>query len=370
MLHLLQSSRSIRRAGAALVLLSVRCGGAPAGDPSFGVSVSGGTGTATASGGVTTAGRAHATGSVTTGPFPDVAPPPFTCEPVPASSPVLDAEFIFDPAEPHPGDTLTVIVRAGNGIGRTEAPPMTLEVTSAAGITPFEPQTIEGGTALYYYAVPDVPEGDLCLRTTIDGALEASAKITVTERPPGLPADAGVFKVISNHQWTCEEQPTNGNEVHVEVLDENGVGIPGAVVQIRPSDATDFPTIYNGDTEPIPATVVTGDDGKGTFFDYWPISDHGLLVLELRVAQAASDIATEITTGWWEDDLMGCSFCAPGSAKNVWGHWSHTVVFQKDPAATEACRVPTDHAGMAACTVRHIHHHPDFEACWPAGLAP
>ncbi|RMG95127.1 MAG: hypothetical protein D6705_14390 [Deltaproteobacteria bacterium] len=344
--------------GAAEPMLSV--GSANTGATATSTTASGGTGTGTGSG----------MGSDTSVLLPDAGSEPFTCEPVPAASPVLDAEFIFDPAEPHPGDTLTVIVRAGNGLGRTEAPPMTLEVTSALGITPYEPQTIEGGTALYYYAVPEVPEGDLCLRTTIDGALEASAKIAVTPRPEGYPVDGGVYKVVTHHQWTCDEQPTFGNEVHVEVRDENGVGIPGAVVQVRPSDATDPATIYNGDAEPIPATVTTDAQGKAMFFDYWPTSEHGLLVFELRVAGKASDIATEITTGWWEDDLMGCSFCPPGSSKNVWGHWSHTIVFQRDPMATEACRVPTDHAGMSACTVRHIHHHPDFPDCWPAGLAP
>ena len=99
-------------------------------------------------------------------------------------------------------------------------------------------------------------------------------------------------------------------------------------------------------------------------YDYWPISDNGLLVFNVSVDGVASDVATEITTGWWEDDLMGCNYCSTATV-NVWGHWSHTVEFRRDPTATEACVVESDHAGMAACgEPRHIHHHPDVRACW------
>lgn len=283
---------------------------------------------------------------------------------MPASSPVLDALVLLDPAQPHPGDTLNVVVRATNGTSRGDAPPMELEVSDRDGVSTLSPLTIQGGEALYYYSIPDVPQGDLCLRSLIDGATEASAKVTVTPRPPGPPVDGGIFKVRANHQWTCDEQPGWGNELHVWVRDENGQAMEGVSVAVGYADSTDPGSIYNGDGEPIPSAIVTGADGHGMIFDYWPISDNGLLVLELQVDGVASDIATELTTGWWEDDTMGCNYCNTATV-NVWGHWSYTVEFQRDPAATEVCVVDNDHAGMAACgNDLHVHHAPGVVPCW------
>lgn len=292
--------------------------------------------------------------------------PPFSCDALPAASPVLDGLVLFDPAEPHPGDTLTVIVRATNGLSRGDAPPMELEVTDRDGVQTLVPQTMEGGQVLYYFAIPDVAEGDVCLRGIIDGATEITGKVTVTPRPPGPVVAGGIYKVVANHQWTCDEQPEWGNELHVWVRDENGQGMPGVAVSLQPVDSTDLGTIYNGEGEPLPDDLVTGPDGHAMIYNDWPISDNGLLVFEVAVAGLASDIATEITTGWWEDDLMGCNYCNTPTV-NVWGHWSYTVEFQRDPSATEVCVVENDHAGMGACgEARHIHHHPEARACWGA----
>lgn len=290
--------------------------------------------------------------------------PPFSCDAVAADSPVLDGLVLFDPGQPHPGDTLTVIVRATNGLSRADAPPMELEVTDRDGVQTLQPQAMEGGQVLYYFAIPDVPEGDVCLRGIIDGATEIGSKVTVTPRPPGPLVAGGIYKVVSNHMWTCDEQPDWGNELHVWVRDENGQGMPDVAVSVRPADSTDPATIYNGDGEPLPDQIVTGADGHAMVYNYWPISDNGLLVFNVAVDGLASDIATEITTGWWEDDNMGCNYCSTPTV-NVWGHWSYTVEFQRDPSATEICVVENDHAGMSACgEPRHIHHHPDVQACW------
>lgn len=290
--------------------------------------------------------------------------PVFHCDPVPTSSPVLDGVVVFDPAEPHPGDTLSVIVRAGNGLGHGDAPPMDLEVQSAAGTEITTTLMRAGGAALYYYAIPDISAGDVCVRGLIDGAPEVSARIEVTPRPPGLPVDGGIYKIVTNHQWTCGEQPGFGNELHVWVREDDGTPIAGVPVSIRPADSTDLGSIYNGDGEPIPEQIVTGDDGHATAYVYWPISDNGLLVLQVQVAGAASDIATEITTGWWETDDDGCNYCGIDTV-NVWGHWSHTVEFVRDASATEVCVVETDHAGQVGCgPPGHVLHHPDARACW------
>lgn len=289
--------------------------------------------------------------------------PPYECEVEAATSPNIAGEFIFSPAQPHPGDTLTVIVRSTNGTSRADAPPMDLHVDAGDGAAMLPTQTIEGGDALYYYAVPDLALGDVCLRGMIGGALETTAKITVTPRPPGPPIDpGGVYRITTNHQWTCDEQPGNGNELHVWVRDEAGQPMEGARVRVALADSVDPETIHNGDVE-LPGDLVTGADGHAQTFNYWPISEHGLLVLEVSMADWASDVATEITTGWWEDDLMGCSYCGTPTI-NVWGHWSYTVEFQRDPGATEVCERGTDHAGMTACgEPRHIHHDPLADAC-------
>ena len=291
-------------------------------------------------------------------------PPPYACDVEPTASPVLAGQVLFDPETPHPGDAVTVIVRATNGLGRPDAPPMMLEVDSANGLGTYASQTIEGGEAIYYYTVADVPQGDLCFRGLIDDAPEVSAKLTVTPRPAGPPIDGGIYKITSNHMWTCDEQPNNGNELHVWVRDEDGVGIDGAAVELSLADSTDLGSIYNGDARALPRQIVTGSDGHAMAFNYWPISDHGLLVFKVSMAGFASDVATEITTGWWEDDLMGCSYCGTPTI-NVWGHWSYTVEFQRDLAATEACIVANDHAGMTTCgEPRHVHHDPAYDTCW------
>ncbi len=289
--------------------------------------------------------------------------PPFTCEPSAATGARIGGDLRTHPVDPHPGDTLVVTVRSTDGTSRTEAPDMVLHALDERGSQPRGPQAIEGGAAVYYFAVSDLVSGDVCLEARIGDAVEASGKVTVTPRPP-VDTSTGVYKVTTNHQWTCGEQPTYGNEVHIAVLDASGQGVAGAEVEVI-LPTTTVPPIYN-DTEPssIPARLAM--DGSGRFVGYnsWPSHDNGLMVFELSVADAPSDIATEITTGWWEDDLAGCNYCNTYGI-NVWGHWSHTIVFQRDASATQACLVPTDHGGMSACgEPRHIHHDPDHPACW------
>jgi len=297
----------------------------------------------------------------------DDTSPPFTCDPVLTSSPHLAGEMYFDPAEPHPGDTLTVIVQSTNGTSPQNAPSMSLQAEGAGGVTTEQASYVAGGgETLYYYDIEDVRLGDICVLGLIDGSQqEISGKITVTERPAGAPLTHGVFKVVENHQWTCGEQPTWGNEVLVRVLDENGQGMGGVEIDVHYADSTDYDTIHNGGGD-IPDTVFTGGDGTFHGYNYWPISDHGFLVFQLSVRNEPSDIATELTTGWWEDNGLGCNYCNT-YAVNTWGHWSYTVTFQRDTAATEICVVDNDHAGQSSCGAPgHLHHDPAHRACWNA----
>jgi len=297
----------------------------------------------------------------------DTTAVPFTCEPDALGSPLLAGEMLFDPSEPHPGDTLTVIVLTTNGTEPDAAPSMAMQA-EGAGSTVLEPTTMiaGGGDTLYYYAFADVQPGDVCLTGLIDGTTpEIAGKVTVTPRPAGPSPAGGVYKVTTNHQWTCSEQPTWGNEVHLYVLDEHGNGVSGVPIRIGYADSTDVGSIYNGGGD-IPPTVTTDGNGYYLGYNYWPISDHGFMVFQLDLDGIASDVATEITTGWWETDDTDCNYCNM-YAVNTWGHWSHTVIWQLDPSATEICEVPTDHAGQSACGVPgHLHHHPDHQACWSA----
>ena len=292
------------------------------------------------------------------------AGPPFHCDQALATGARLGGDLRFDPADPHPGDTLTVTVLATDGTGRTDAPAMTLRSTGADGTAERAPSTIEGGAAISYFAVPDLKLGDLCLEAMIGGEVEASARVAVTPRPPGPSRADGIFRVMSNHQWTCAEQPEWGNFIDVEVHDADGSPMAGVVVRFD-KPATTVDPIRAADTNPVPDSVVTRADGKARVPNYWPINANGLMVFNLSLDGRASDVATEITSGWWGDNLAGCNYCPLGTNRNVWGHWSYTVVFQRDPAATEECVVPSDHASMVACgPPRHIHHDSTHPACW------
>jgi hypothetical protein len=292
-------------------------------------------------------------------------PPPFHGDGAAATSPVLAGTYLFDPADPHPGDTITVLVKSAK-FKQANAPKMTLDATSASGTATQDVTIMAGGSGvIYYYAVPDVPLGDVCLLTHVNGAPELAGKITVTPRPAPAPSPQGVYKVATNHQFTCQEQVPWGNEFHVAVLDAQGKGVPGAVVKVRLPDTTDLATIKNADTKPVPNTLTMDSSGHYDDYFWWPSNDNGFTVFELSVQGAASDTATEISSGWWETDDTGCRYCDPSQPINVYGHWSHRIVFQLDPTATQACVVPSDHAGMSACPSHgHAHHAPSHEACW------
>ncbi len=148
----------------------------------------------------------------------------------------------------------------------------------------------------------------------------------------------------------------------------------GAVVRLDWPATTARP--IKNDTSPpepsvIPPAMTTGGDGTVDLMtsigdgDRFPTNENGYMVFNLSIDGCASDVATEITTGWWETNVEGCRYCpADSGPRNVWGHWSHTVTFRLDPNAPSACVVPSDHAGQQACTPPHIHHDPEHAACF------
>lgn len=304
-------------------------------------------------------------------------PPPFSCTPASGAANTLKGELLFDPKDPHPGDTVTVLLKsAGQGTTQGNAPKMTLEATGAKG-TITAPTQITAGVlgakgVVYHFEIPDVALGDVCVLAKIDGKTpELAGKIMVTPRPPPPPAPGGVFKVTTNHQLTCQEQVPWGNELHVAVYDENGKGVPGAKVRVFAPDTTDWSNVKNNDqTHPFPKTLTMNASGKWDDYFWWPSNTNGFFVMELAVDGVASDVATEITSGWWETDANGCRYCDPSNPINVYGHWSHRIQFKRDPKATTMCAVGSDHAGQKACgapgALGHLYHDPSHQACWPA----
>ncbi len=300
--------------------------------------------------------------------IPDAEPvdaaPPFACEPESTSSPVLDAELLLDPAEPHAGDTVTVLVRSRK-LDRNEAPDMELQVTGPDRNDQLQPARRSGGKALYYYYIPNVALGQYCVLGLIQGSAEISGKFEVTPRPKGPDrCQGGIFKVVSNHQWTCQEQPGWGNEIHIRTLDGDGNPLPGVTIHVGWVDTARHPFYNEENVGPPPEEVTTDSNGEYNGYDFWPISQTGELVFRFWVEGCASDVATEVTTGWWESDDSGCEYCPNDGTKNKWGHWSHTIVFQLDPTATQACVVPSDHAGQQRCSYNHLFHDPNFQTCW------
>lgn len=307
-------------------------------------------------------------------PQPDA--PPFACT-LPAVSPTLALVARTHPGAVRAGQALTVALHSGN-TAPNNAPALELELTDAAGQRTLTPQARGGGgQASWFFTAADLPAGEACLvvRRVGGGAVELAQKIDV------LPAQAqprgnGVWKVKSHHQWRCDEQPTNGNGLIVEVRDEQGKGVAGATVRLRVSDDTVFPvkpdtSATNWADHAHPKSMTTDGNGRAELTTPWgwgirtPIDGRpSWLIFLVSIDGGASDTATEITTGLWETDAQGCNYCSK-SAVNVYGHWSYTVTFQRDPTATEICDVGTDHAGQSACTHEHLYHHPTRPSCQP-----
>ncbi len=322
-------------------------------------SAAGHSGGSTGGGGGTSTGGGGGTGGAA----------PFSCA-AEQTSPTLAAELLFDPAQPHPGDTLTVLVKTNNNTNQTSAPPLTLEAHSANGNSTqdctFKSGANGGKDTIYYCAVANVGLGDVCVLAKANGNNEVSGKVVVTQRPSGPPLTDGVYRVTKNHQYTCAEQVPWGNELHITVLDAGGGGVANAQVTVHLPDTTDKSNIKNAAEHPVPTSVTTDASGHYDDFFWWPSNTNGLTVLDLWVEGKPSDIATEITSGWWDTDANGCKYCPGSDPINVYGHWSHSIEFRLDPSVTEACVVPTDHAGQSACGAPpHIYHDPNHQACWP-----
>jgi hypothetical protein len=333
-----------------------------------GTSATGGTGSAgsAGSGGTGQAGAAGSGGTTVT---------PFDCD-LPPATPSLAPELWTHPTEPKAGEAITLIVWSDN-TEPNNAPQLVGEITNRNGSHQVTDYTmVGGGNATYYVTFAELAEGENCLVLRNGSNVEVAHKVDAPGPGAGLPRGNGPWKVTTNHQWRCDEQPTNGNLLHVRVTDENGSPVQGATVNIRWTDDTVFPvkpddTAMSWAEHQHPKTLTTGADGRAELFTPWgegvrtPIDGKPkLLVFLLSMDGGASDTATEITTGLWETDASGCNYCST-HAVNVFGHWSHTVEFQRNPAATEVCEVPIDHAGQQSCSHTHFFHDPDRPSCLP-----
>lgn len=303
------------------------------------------------------------------------AAPPFTCT-LPAATPSLEPAHWLHPAAPRAGQALTVVMQSGN-TAPADAPDITAELIHRDGSYTNDHYTRVGGQwALYYVSVGGLAPGENCVVVRTGDNVELALKVDASDPTPGVARGNGVWKVDVNHQWTCAEQPTFGNLLHVRVLDEQGDPVQGAVVNIHWTDDTQYPvppddTAMSWDEHAHPKSGTTGADGRVELFTPWgegirtPIdAKPGLINFLLSVDGGASDVATEITTGLWETNNEGCNYCST-YAVNVYGHWSYSVEFRRDPTATEVCDVPMDHAGQQACAYTHFFHDPARPSCVP-----
>ena len=346
-------------------------GGAGEAGTSGGAAGSAGTSTAgmSGSGGTSQAGAAGSGGS---------SLPPFECD-LPSATPTLEPEVWTHPASPKAGEAVTLVVWSQN----TEpgnAPQLVGELTHRGGtrqVTDYG--MVGGGNATYYVTFAALAEGENCVVLMNGNNVEVAYKVDAPNPAPGILRGNGPWKVRVNHQWRCDEQPTYGNLLHVRVSDENGDPVDGATIRVRWTDDTVFPvkpddSAMTWEDSAHPKTMTTGPDGRAELNTPWgegvrsPIdATPKLVVFLLSVDGGASDTATEITTGLWETDASGCNYCATYGV-NVYGHWSHTVEFQRDPAATSVCDVPIDHEGQQSCSHAHFFHDPERPSCLP--IAP
>ena len=275
---------------------------------------------------------------------PDVPPP--ACDPVAGSA----FSLAFRPATPWVGGSTRVSATGPDplaNVGLEAAGPGASPAPTWIGVDGTGPYT-------WSWSVVFPAAGEWCLtfRADPDGTVYQRALVTVTpDAPPVAP-----FKVVGNHQWTCDEEYTFAINVDTVVLDETGAPLPGVRVLVEHAPCE------TAADHPPPTEVTTGDDGTVRWENYNP-----RCFFHERVADAPSDTAIEIYTGIWEEqDAAGggtCNYCST-YAENVWGHWSYTITFQRVPGAVELCEVPTDHAGQAACSPL-LHWEEPAAACTP-----
>jgi hypothetical protein len=297
----------------------------------------------------------------------------FACE-IPAAAPTLEPQKWLHPAAPVAGQSLTIALQSQN-TGWKKAPPLIAEIQDRNGTRTIGDPLIVGNKAIFYFTFGNLAAGENCIVVKNGDIVEEAFKIDVAKAPP-LERGAGVWKIVSNHQWTCDEQPDWGNLLHVKVIDENGNPMEGVTVNLSWTDDTVYPvapddTAQNFQDHGQPKSMVTGGDGVAALETPWgtgirsPVdAKPGYVVYNVSIAGGASDTATEISTGLWETNEVGCRFCNQG-LRNVYGHWSYGITFQRQPDATEVCEVGTDHAGQQACSYKHFYHEDGRSSCMP-----
>ena len=303
----------------------------------------------------------------------------FRCN-LPRATPQIATKYWIHPKNPYAGQTLTLSIQSSK-YPVDKAPPIEIELINRNGKRRSKYYSVVGGKTLYYISIAHLAVGENCVivRRQSDRNVEVALKVMGRDPGKGIPRGNGVWKIVRNHQWTCSEQPTNGNFLIVKVRDENGRPMKGVTVKIDWTDDTVFPIApKNENAKRIhPRTMVTDSNGRAEFF-YKPTmrgirspidSKPGWLVYQISIAGGASDVATEITTGIWESVRQPngsvCNYCNR-RAVNVYGHWSYTIEFRRDPKAREVCDVPIDHAGQKRCRYYpHAYHEPGQKSCVP-----
>ena len=313
----------------------------------------------------------------TSKPRPDKGSPPFSCK-LPAATPTLKPRHWLHPKAPHAGQTATLSLQSRIKPKPSSPHKLTATVVNRDGTRSTSTYDAAGGEYwIYHIPLVKLARGQNCVVLRRGSSVELALKITAPA-PAKLPRGGGVWQVVKNHQWRCDEQPKYGNWLRVKVLDQGGKPVKGARVNIAWTDDTQYPVKPDkGATSWAqhrhPKQLTTGADGKASLSTPWgsgirtPIdAKPGYLMFLLTVAGGASDTAMEITSGLWETTNAGCNYCGKYGV-NVYGHWSYSVEFRRNPKASQVCEVPTDHAGQTKCGARHLYHDPKVKSCRPVG---
>ncbi len=161
------------------------------------------------------------------------AAPPFSCT-LATATPSLKPAAWRHPSAPRSGQTVTVSLQSRISPKPTKPAVLSTTLINRAGSRVINAYDVAGGKYwIYHIPVAGLAPGENCITVRKGKNVELALKIKAAPAGKGEARGAGVWKVVKNHQWRCDEQPTYGNFIKVKVLDEKGAAVKGARVRIR-----------------------------------------------------------------------------------------------------------------------------------------
>ena len=199
--------------------------------------------------------------------------PPFACK-LPTLSATLKPKVWQHPKTPHAAQTVVLSLQSRISPKPSTPHALTTTLLNSAGKRTIKTYDVAGGKYwIYHIPVAALRAGDNCVVVRRGSSVELARKITAAS-PAKLARGNGVWKVKSNHQWGCGEQPTYGNLLKVRVLDQAGKPVKGARVNIRWTDDTVYPVKPDSSASSWaahkhPKYLTTGSDGRASLTTPW-----------------------------------------------------------------------------------------------------